>query len=213
MKYINPDNNADWSATEEYSPEADERLDENLDIAMAELVQREHDNRSVPGKHSHTNKMKPTRRQALSRVAAIAAVVAVGIGVWALAGRGGDGPTQAGIGQANHEAVHASSDKGNETGFSFTPGSIPDQWQWSKDTPLTIDWDSDAPLQTVEYMLVYTPDSGQGIEKRSQTCNDGRMFFPSNQLAEVDLIYYTISIGGNKDGLTPMIQGRIKVNH
>lgn len=210
MKYINPDNNADWSATEEYSPEADERLDENLDIAMAELVQCEHDNRSVPGKHSHTNKMKPTRRQALSRVAAIAAVLAVGIGVWALAGRNSDSPSQAGIGSTGNRTVSESSQTGkNDVGYSFTVGNIPDEWQWSKDGTLTLEWDSDAPLQQIDYTLV----SSNNMETKHHNCKDGHFTFQGNQLAEVELIYYTISIGGNKDGLTPMIQGRIKVNH
>lgn len=210
MKYINPDNNADWSATEEYSPEADERLDENLDIAMAELVQCEHDNRSVPGKHSHPNKMKPTRRQVLSRVAAIAAVVTVGIGVWALAGRNSDGPSQAGIGSTGNRTVSESSQTGkNDVGYSFTVGNIPDEWQWSKDGTLTLEWDSDAPLQQIDYTLV----SSNNMETKHHNCKDGHFTIQGNQLAAVELIYYTISIGGNKDGLTPMIQGRIKVNH
>lgn len=212
MKYINPDNNADWSTTEEYSPEADERLDESLDIAMAELVQHEHDNRtghSVHGKNSRRNMFKPLSRLTLSRAAAIAAVMAVGIGVWALAGRSGDGPTQAGIGSpANQEKVHASQ-AANDVSYAFTVGSIPDEWQWSENATLTIEWNSDAPLQQIDYTLV----SSNNMETKHNICKDGHFTFQGDQLAEVDIIYYTISIGGNKDGLTPMVQGRIKVKH
>ena len=213
MKYINPDNTADWSATEEYSPEADERLDESLDIAMAELVQHENDNRtghSVHGKNSRRNMFKPLSRLTLSRAAAIAAVMAVGIGAWALAGRSGDGPTQAGIGSTGSKVgSEASQTSKNDVGYAFTVGSIPDEWQWSENATLTIEWNSDAPLQQIDYTLV----SSNNMETKHNICKDGHFTFQGDQLAEVDIIYYTISIGGNKDGLTPMVQGRIKVKH
>ena len=218
-KYISGHcNEFEKASVEEYMAKNDENADDVLKMtvsAYSYII----DQKEMP--KTHTKKLTNGNRTTFNmsgfyRYAAVVAVlVVVGIGIWQHASAPKvphfdfDDPVQ-----YNNAGFSGGSAKSNnrpcegEYGDTYSMGDVPEEWVWEEDKPLVIRWESDAPMQRLDYRFNCTDKWISKDVSKTQSFS-----FTSDEIKNAMQVEIQITVGCDEQNYDIIFDGKIKIIH
>lgn len=204
------------ASVEKYMAENNENADDVLRMTLSaySYINGQNESEIIEKKWWHNTSNLFNVKVFYRYAAAIAVLVLVGIGVWKFGSSpqmpyfdldsSGNGSYNAGFSGNAGNNVDNPCDEMYD--YTYSIDEIADEWIWEEDTPFVIEWESDAPMQRLDYRF---GSSDEWIENDVSKIH--RFSISADEMRSAEQIELRIIVGCNKDNWNTIFDDIIKI--